>query len=385
MSTALAHGGSLMESDDAWLGDLHARRETALLDVSEAIDALRWNAPAGRWSMWRALAEVAEARDALAGATAWQRAAGAHLSYAIAVSESSDGFLRALPVLIAMREPVERCKSVVKRFHAAEGEMPGHPWTAHAGMATIAEQIAELEDSMITEQFRAEAKREFVSAEATKGTALNDDDELNVDAMWQAVDAFRTAIVLARGRDIELEARCLTEVAIIHEKVFSNLSLAHRCFKAAVELIITYRPVEITDDGFMERFRRQDWVATALAALKRFQDRAVANDTAAYDLQRQPIIAKLKEQGVIEGINKASAKGAVDLIVHIYEHHPPKRGEQIKPSKKDIGTAPDKIKTMLKKAIVQYARDKNLDWGLEWTVLCEEIQKTLNNKYEAFK
>jgi hypothetical protein len=74
--------------------------------------------------------------------------------------------------------------------------------------------------------------------------------------------------------------------------------------------------------------------------------------------------------------------GADFLLDYVYKKHPPKVPSYTKGEELDkTGTS----KKRLMKAILFYHPDKQVLFGMEWKVLCEEITKYLNFNYETCK
>jgi hypothetical protein len=69
------------------------------------------------------------------------------------------------------------------------------------------------------------------------------------------------------------------------------------------------------------------------------------------------------------------------FLKHIYTKHPPKIGN-FKYDEKAV-TA-DNVKKCVMKAITHYHPDKQVLFGMEWKILCEEIAKCLTRRYEQF-
>merc|ERR1712046_449121 len=86
----------------------------------------------------------------------------------------------------------------------------------------------------------------------------------------------------------------------------------------------------------------------------------------------------------------ASKNNVYKLLEHVYEKYPPKVDSFVRdPAKvlKEIKSAnADTIKKVLvKSSQLHYHPDKNLErlFGLEWHILCMEISKHLNGKYNV--
>ena len=71
--------------------------------------------------------------------------------------------------------------------------------------------------------------------------------------------------------------------------------------------------------------------------------------------------------------------------MYIYSKEPPKKeGSKplVDPLDKDDDSA---MKSAVRNAVLAYHTDKNMGFGTEWYVLCEEIMKELNAFYAHYK
>ena len=79
-------------------------------------------------------------------------------------------------------------------------------------------------------------------------------------------------------------------------------------------------------------------------------------------------------------------KSATDLLTFLWEKFPPKIADVQKP---DWTSDPKTISKALVKTILAYHPDKNIpkagdEESYKWSILCGEIVKKLNARYEAF-
>jgi len=77
-----------------------------------------------------------------------------------------------------------------------------------------------------------------------------------------------------------------------------------------------------------------------------------------------------------------SEKGVPELLKYLYTKYPPKVSYEFNEEDMEerIGH-----KQVLMKAITHYHPDRQVNFGLEWKVLCGEITKILTVRYETFK
>lgn len=77
-------------------------------------------------------------------------------------------------------------------------------------------------------------------------------------------------------------------------------------------------------------------------------------------------------------LRAAKARGARDLLVHLKQNHPPKFKD------KRVEPAYDDIRQALRKAVVEYHPDKQLQYSKNWQMLSEEISKAVNEVWADY-
>jgi len=118
--------------------------------------------------------------------------------------------------------------------------------------------------------------------------------------------------------------------------------------------------------------------------MQRYQSEAVSNDEAIRQKEREKYLKELEvELKDLEAANVG--EGATGLLRHVYKTYPPKNPEH-KLDDKDLDQRTKMKKTLLT-AIQHYHPDKQdtEKHGRKWAVLCEEITKLLNGRYESYK
>jgi len=120
-----------------------------------------------------------------------------------------------------------------------------------------------------------------------------------------------------------------------------------------------------------------------MEAMQRYQSEAVTNDEAMRQLERDKYIKELEAE--LKDLKEANIGAPVGLLRHIYKTYPPKNTEH-KLDDTDLDKA-SKLKKVLLTAIQHYHPDKQdkEEHGRKWAVLCEEITKLLNGRYETYK
>jgi len=124
-----------------------------------------------------------------------------------------------------------------------------------------------------------------------------------------------------------------------------------------------------------------------MEALQRYQKETVTNDEVIRQKEREKYVKELEaELKDLEEANSGSGRSGVQcLLRHLYKTYPPKNPEH-KLDDKDLDKRA-KMKKALLMAIAHYHPDKQdkEEHGRKWTVLCEEITKLLNGRYEMCK
>ena len=126
-----------------------------------------------------------------------------------------------------------------------------------------------------------------------------------------------------------------------------------------------------------------------MEALQRYQSETVTNDEAIRQLEREKYIKELEAELVdLKEANCGSGfPGVKCLLQHIYKTYPPKNPEHKLDELGDEELEGQKLKKALLKSILHYHPDKQdtNTHGRKWAVLCEEITKLLNGRYEMYK
>eukprot|EP00898_Chlorokybus_atmophyticus_P004969 jgi/Chlat1/5473/Chrsp36S05454 len=215
----------------------------------------------------------------------------------------------------------------------------------------------------------AESMRARQQADIMVEAALNGEDDLNVDMLWQAIDKYKEASLLTREHDVENEAIALSRLGRVFMKVLKLEERGNKYCVQAIQLAHAQQPRNLCD---------QAWLVECTELTKEYRQRKLAHEAEEQAKQRAPILEEL--QAVLDVIRAKSQESGVALLRHIYQVHSPKNTNQ------KIGSLePESMKKTMQSAIIHYHPDKNLAFGKQWEVLCEEITKELTGKYEYLK
>lgn len=214
---------------------------------------------------------------------------------------------------------------------------------------------------------------ESVQARATADEILNkavSKDKMNMDLVCLCLDFYRQAALSTRERDLENEAIATSRMGKMLSEYFRNNDKAAQYHYQAVRLASLVMSPRITG---------ADWYFYSLRKIEEHQAKVVQVEEMEHEKEREPV--KIKITGKLKKIQIEGRKDAESFLRYIYQEHP-----NADPRKQPGEMFNSKIgKQTLKKAMSHYHPDVNGKYGKEWQVLCEEIFKVLNNKYEYYK
>lgn len=211
--------------------------------------------------------------------------------------------------------------------------------------------------------------------------ALEDEEELDMTLVFEVIDWYKQAVLLAREIEIEQEAIAESRLGVVYDKV---LKLTHRAkdyFNHTMQLVESMKP---------RVFTSCDWYKECVTTLQRYQEEVRQRDEEEERKVRAKYLEELKEE--LEDIKKNNTS-AVALIKHVYTSYPPKSSSWEKPADNEM-TKWDSLergtkdyKKLLVKALAVFHPDKvdDKEHGMKWKVLSEEITKMITNYYESTK
>jgi hypothetical protein len=222
----------------------------------------------------------------------------------------------------------------------------------------------------------SEACQQKNIADKVYDRAINESEQIDLESLWDAVDLYKSAILKSRGKDIEIEAECLSKIGTIFESVFKMKQQAKACFYKCLELAESMKP---------KTFTHCSWYIKCVNATKRFQKEVVDEEEKDKESKRQKVIDKIKKD--IDDLNKKFEKPKMEFLKFVYEKYPPKKKENTLDPTLMSSDNHDSQKKAFKIALTHYHTDKNSEkeYGLEWFFICEEISKLLGRIYETFK
>lgn len=212
-------------------------------------------------------------------------------------------------------------------------------------------------------------------------TALLEQEALQMTLIFDVIDWFKQAVVLARNVEIEQEAIAESRLGYVYDKVLRITLRAKAYYTHCFELAESLKP---------RMFTACQWYKDCTATLLRYQEEAKKRDVEEKSKERSGFLEELSQE--LEEI-KDHKDLAVELIKFLYANYPPKNPSWKKPSEdemedwEELKTTSKAYKKLLIKALAVYHPDKVDEgvYGKKWKVLCEEITKMLTFHYESTK
>ena len=238
----------------------------------------------------------------------------------------------------------------------------------------VTTEVAVYEGDIFLHQCTAESIQARSTGDDLFSSVLCDEDNLNVDMIWEVVDWYKQSILLTREKDVEFEAIGHSRLGRVYDQVLKLKFKAKENFMRCLELVNSLYP---------RVFTCEKWYQEASEALNRYQQETVRKEEEAWSAEKNEILLELKED--IKKLEELS-ENVEDLLRHIYKTHPPKNKNQ-KLNESLLSGENRNVKKALRESLLHYHPDrlKAKDLGKKWVVLCEEITKYLNRKYEVYK
>jgi len=245
----------------------------------------------------------------------------------------------------------------------------------------LLEEAEILEKDVFYHTCAASAFQARVHGDELLQTALKEQEELDMTLIFEVIDWYKQAVVLAREVEIEQEAIAESRLGVVYDKVLRMTLRAKAYFTHSFELAESLKP---------RVFTSQDWYKDCITTLKKYQDEARQKDEEEQQKARAAFLEELSEE--LADIRSHKARAA-DLIKHVYSNYPPKHPCWQKPSDEDMKKWGEMeldsrdYKKLLLKALGFYHPDKVDEkiHGMKWKILCGEITKMLNDHYEGTK
>ncbi|XP_020917560.1 uncharacterized protein LOC110254854 [Exaiptasia diaphana] len=215
-------------------------------------------------------------------------------------------------------------------------------------------------------------------------TALKEEENLNMDIVWDVIDWYKRAVILARELDLEQEAIALGRLGHVYNKVLKLRQRSKTYYKKSFELVESMKP---------RTFFTQPWYQEIVSTLQEFQIEERNYDEKEQQKEREKRLEAIKEE--MQNLQKNNT-GKIAFLIYVYKSFPPTHPKWEKPTDEEIGSwkgidsdsdKMEKVEALFKKAITYYHPDRISveEHGEKWKTLCEEITKLLSAHYETIK
>ncbi|KAK9814617.1 hypothetical protein WJX72_008764 [[Myrmecia] bisecta] len=227
-------------------------------------------------------------------------------------------------------------------------------WARKAHWVAALLYLEELQHDIYVHQCISESIQERLRGDALLASTLSGSEDLDMEAVWLVIDAYKQAAILTREHAVDQEAMALGRLGVTYDKLVlgrDSRESATRYLKKALELANTLHPVPAQKPWFLE----------ITNTLLRFQQEIRQREEQELRLQRGPLLKELKDELV--ALDKAADKGVKELVDHIYKTHPPKNNKHVKPD-----MSPENMKKGLLTAVSHYHPDRQriVETGAKW-------------------
>jgi hypothetical protein len=87
------------------------------------------------------------------------------------------------------------------------------------------------------------------TADVLLDVITKDEETLNIDMVWDIIDRYQEAIILAREQDLECEAIANAMQGVIFDKILKMKTKAKERFRRSIEFANALKPKIFTDEG----------------------------------------------------------------------------------------------------------------------------------------
>nr|XP_034304055.1 uncharacterized protein LOC105344738 [Crassostrea gigas] len=218
-------------------------------------------------------------------------------------------------------------------------------------------------------------------AESSKARQTGDDllekasryyETINMNMVWEIIDWYKQAILLARELDIEQEAIAMQRIGRVYAKVLKFKPQAKEYYKRAVQMAVSMAP---------RTFTTCDWYQECTEMLKKYQEETITHEQEEQYKAKEKIKEEMKDE--LDQIKKSHERqNNIEFLKCVYNRYPPKNE-----TFKLMEDAEENIKRALQKAVIHYHPDKSEPEknGMKWKIMSEEITKYLTSRYEVLK
>jgi len=204
----------------------------------------------------------------------------------------------------------------------------------HHGDSFLVDVRVKKEDVELELSIAQSAQANFVAG-GILGNYTFEEEFIDMNAVYEAMDWYKKAAILARGNDLEQEAIACHYLGYIHEKVLRTNSKAKIYYKQVMSLTEAAKP---------RIFTSKTWYQDSVKSLRRYQEEAVRRDDAEQQKRKQKYLDMLQKE--IKSIEEAN-KNEYELMKFLCETFPPKLVERRRKFK--VGKDLDALKSLVDK------------------------------------
>jgi len=263
-----------------------------------------------------------------------------------------DGYKKCLNAMRDCYGPLERAESFVGAVSMGK---------------EVVKQVTDLKNEVFNYQTLCEAIQARVQGEELLEKAMYGD----MDIIWEAIDYFKISLRVTEEKHLENEAIALSRIGKSYSSVLKMEKKAHPYHFQSIKIALALMSARIASS---------EWYIYSSEAVRKHQEGVVEQETRENAENRKGSAERMKEK--ISAVQSEGSKSAESFLKYIYEKCP--HPDVTKQLLLTLGS-PENVKAALKKAIVAYHPDSNRQQSQDWQVLCEDITKILNAKYENFK
>jgi len=203
--------------------------------------------------------------------------------------------------------------------------------------------------------------------------ALYDEEELDMDRVFLAMDMYRQAMVDSREKDVEHEAAALSKLGLVYHNILKIEDKAREYLKLSIQMGVSLAPRNVES---------VEWFVKAKKAMAQIQ--IAAANAVEREFEEARVEMRKEYAKELVDLETAGKRGHEEFLVFVYQTHPPRNPSHTiavhKPSTKLV------LKKAYIKALRHYHGDKQLVFDdQKWRAFCEEITKLLNRHYAKLK
>eukprot|EP01029_Cantina_marsupialis_P011885 TRINITY_DN26380_c0_g1_i1.p1 TRINITY_DN26380_c0_g1~~TRINITY_DN26380_c0_g1_i1.p1 ORF type:complete len:446 (+),score=133.34 TRINITY_DN26380_c0_g1_i1:126-1463(+) len=223
------------------------------------------------------------------------------------------------------------------------------------------DDINDIRDSCAVQMAICEASQTISNADAHLDQIIHTSDEVNVDAVWDVLDTFKSAVIQTKDRNIEIEIKGLSRIGVVYRDVLKKRDDAERYHQQAVDLGKTQ----------WEKVRGKDFYRECEKTVEAKVERLAEEQRKADEEAWAPFRTEMADE--LKALDEAdTSMGA--LIEFIYKTYPPKVGMKTLPEDFDKTAV---TRSFLKKVAAAYHVDKNPE-PEKWKFTCNCISVKIN-------